>query len=212
MYIPNPGNFTGEQVTDYMGGDNGAVEGNSSGVNYNISYSVSDGGGYHRHPPVMIDAEPPHETYPRRGAQAVEFALLSPVFVGLILSICNWGLYFQNSMTVASATATGARAGAIATAGDSDDTTNGQCSTCGTTAADVDPELLSSQGISGTATVNASLVDIGGGTCGLHVNVSVAQTRSPAAGAFVPGTMTSCMTVAMDNGVARLHDRVETGC
>ena len=38
----------------------------------------------------------------RRGAQAVEFALLSPVFVGLILSVCNWGLFFQNSMTVAS--------------------------------------------------------------------------------------------------------------
>jgi Flp pilus assembly protein TadG len=45
MYIPNPENFTGDQVTDYMGGDNGAVEGNSSGFNYNISYSTSDGGG-----------------------------------------------------------------------------------------------------------------------------------------------------------------------
>jgi len=45
MYIPNPENFTGDQVTDYMGGDNGAVEGNSSGFNYNISFSTSDGGG-----------------------------------------------------------------------------------------------------------------------------------------------------------------------
>jgi Flp pilus assembly protein TadG len=139
---------------------------------------------------------------PRRGAQAVEFALLSPVFVGLILSVCNWGLYFQNSMTVASATATGARSGAIATAGDSDDTTAGQCSTCGTTAQTSIQNLLSSQGITGTATVTTSLVDIGNGSCGLHVNVSVAQTPIAGSWGFVPGTMTSCMTVAMDNGVA----------
>jgi hypothetical protein len=45
LYIPNPEDFTGDQVTEYMGGDNGAVEGSSSGTNYNISYSTSDGGG-----------------------------------------------------------------------------------------------------------------------------------------------------------------------
>jgi Flp pilus assembly protein TadG len=138
----------------------------------------------------------------RRGAQAVEFALLSPVFVGLILSVCNWGLFFQNSMTVASATAAGARSGAIATPGDSDDTTNGECSTCGDAAEDAIENLLAAQGISGTPTVATSLVDIGGGTCGLHVNVSVAQTPVAGNWGFVPSTMTTCMTVAVDNGVA----------
>ena len=147
----------------------------------------------------------------RRGAQAVEFALLSPVFIGLILSICNWGMFFQNSMTVASATASGARSGAIATAGDSDDTTNGECSTCGPAARTAIQTLLSAQGISGTATVNTSLVDIGGGTCGLHVNVSVAQTPVAGSWGFVPGTMTTCMTVAMDNGVAGCTTTL-TGC
>ena len=147
----------------------------------------------------------------RRGAQAVEFALLSPVFVGLILSVCNWGLFFQNSMTVASATASGARSGAIATPGDSDDTTNGECSTCGTAAEDSIENLLSAQGITGTATVDTSLVDIGGGTCGLHVNVSVAQTPVAGNWGFVPGTMKTCMTVAMDNGVAGCTTTL-TGC
>ena len=45
LYIPNPENFTSEDVTDYMGGDNGAVEGSTGGTNYNVSYSTSDGGG-----------------------------------------------------------------------------------------------------------------------------------------------------------------------
>jgi Flp pilus assembly protein TadG len=147
----------------------------------------------------------------RRGAQAVEFALLSPVFVGLILSVCNWGMFFQNSMTVASATASGARSGAIATAGDSDDTTAGQCSTCGPAARTAIQSLLTNQGIKGTATVNTSIVDIGGGTCGLHVNVSVAQTPVAGNWGFVPSTMTTCMTVAMDNGVAGCTTAL-TGC
>jgi Flp pilus assembly protein TadG len=147
----------------------------------------------------------------RGGAQAVEFALLSPVFVGLILSVCNWGLFFQNSMTVAAATASGARAGAIATPGDSDDTTNGECSTCGSAAENSIENLLSAQGITGTPTVSASLVDIGGGTCGLHLNVSVAQTPVAGKFGFVPGTMKTCMTVALDNGVAGCTTTL-TGC
>lgn len=148
----------------------------------------------------MICSTPPRRD--RRGAQAVEFALLSPVFVGLILSVCNWGMFFQNSMTLASATASGVRAGAITVPGDSDDTTLGECSTCGPAAQNSITSLLSAQGISGTATVATQMVDIGGGTCGLHVNVSVAQTPIAGSWGFVPSTMTSCMTVAMDNGVA----------
>jgi Flp pilus assembly protein TadG len=147
----------------------------------------------------------------RQGAAAIEFALLAPVFVGLILSICNWGMFFQNSMTVASATATGVRAGSIATPGDSDDTTLGECSTCGPAAQSSIRSLLSAQGISGTPTVTTQLVNIGDGTCGLHVNVSVAQTPIAGNWGFVPTTMRSCMTVAMDNGIAGCTT-VLTGC
>jgi Flp pilus assembly protein TadG len=45
IYIANPENFTGDEVADFMGGDNGAVEGTTSGTMYNVSFATEEGGG-----------------------------------------------------------------------------------------------------------------------------------------------------------------------
>jgi Flp pilus assembly protein TadG len=45
IFIANPNDFTSDDVTDFMGGDNGAVEGTSSGAMYNMSFATEEGGG-----------------------------------------------------------------------------------------------------------------------------------------------------------------------
>jgi hypothetical protein len=45
IFVANPNDFDGAVVTDFMGGDNGAVEGTSSGAMYNMSFATEEGGG-----------------------------------------------------------------------------------------------------------------------------------------------------------------------
>jgi Flp pilus assembly protein TadG len=45
IFIANPENFTGDEVAEFMGGDNGAVEGTTSGSMYNVSFATEEGGG-----------------------------------------------------------------------------------------------------------------------------------------------------------------------
>ncbi len=47
-----------------------------------------------------------------RGASAVEFAIVLPVLILLIFGIIEFGLYFRESLTIASAAASAARTGA----------------------------------------------------------------------------------------------------
>ncbi len=54
-----------------------------------------------------------------RGAAAVEFAIILPVLVLLVFGIFEFGMYFRESLTIASATASAARTGA--TMGDRDE-------------------------------------------------------------------------------------------
>jgi hypothetical protein len=45
IFVANPNEFNGDEVADFMGGDNGAVEGTSSGAMYNMSFATEEGGG-----------------------------------------------------------------------------------------------------------------------------------------------------------------------
>ena len=45
IFVANPDDFNGDEVADFMGGDNGAVEGTTSGTMYNVSFATEEGGG-----------------------------------------------------------------------------------------------------------------------------------------------------------------------
>lgn len=45
IFVANPEDFDGDAVADFMGGDNGAVEGTTSGAMYNMSFATEEGGG-----------------------------------------------------------------------------------------------------------------------------------------------------------------------
>jgi Flp pilus assembly protein TadG len=55
-----------------------------------------------------------------RGAAAVEFAIVVPVLLLIVLGVIDWGYYFYMESIIANCAREAARAGAIAPSGDED--------------------------------------------------------------------------------------------
>ncbi|MGO4360840.1 TadE/TadG family type IV pilus assembly protein [Terrabacter sp. RAF57] len=112
-----------------------------------------------------------------RGASAVEFALVAPVLLALVLGIIEFGNWFNQQITVTSAAREGARAYAIHY---SESTFN--LSTVVTNAA---------PGVGG---VTATVGGVASGTCPAGSTVTITTTKSfsslTGAFTFLPSTMT----------------------
>lgn len=68
-------------------------------------------------PPTGRAAVPPR---PRRGAYALEFALLLPIWVMIVIAIVDFGWLFTHIAVLASASDQGCRSGALVDPGDQD--------------------------------------------------------------------------------------------
>src|SRR5262245_18185650 len=60
----------------------------------------------------------------RRGGAAVEFALVMPRFMGLVMGALDYGYFFYSSQIVTNAAREGARAGVLANPGDTSGATS----------------------------------------------------------------------------------------
>jgi len=83
----------------------------------------------------------------RRGSNAVEFALLMPLFVALLVGTMEYGWYFGQEATLGNAVRQGARAGAVAQAGQ-DPVARAQHATA---------QVLQEAGFTGTVHVEAAV-------------------------------------------------------
>jgi len=133
----------------------------------------------------------------RRGAQAVEFALLAPVLVAVTGGVVDYSWYFSERQTVLAAARDGARAGAIV---DSEFGT----SPCAVAEAQA-TQALSTAGLSsGSATVRATTVPLAGGDTAIQVEVEL--TFQPLMG-LIPTPDEHVVT-----SVQRLEDQLNAGC
>ncbi len=89
------------------------------------------------------------ERRPERGSAAVEFALILPLFMLLVLGSLDWGYYFFVTQVVTNAAREGARAGTL------DPTDDSLAVSDATSTAST---YLTKAGLTGTAQVNATLV------------------------------------------------------
>ncbi len=120
-----------------------------------------------------------------RGAAAVEFALVLPVLLVLVLGAIDWGWYFYVREVVTNSAREGARAGSV-------DATGATLTTAQAAAtAYLDGVSLAASG----RTVGATLVDVtlSSGTTVHTVRVVVSYPVGPITGftSFIPATMTA---------------------
>ncbi len=106
----------------------------------------------------------------RRGAQAVEFAMLAPVLVMLTGGVVDYSWYFSERQTVIAAARDGARAGAIV-----DSEYDG--TPCSVAAASTQ-EALTASGLALDADgeISVRTVSLGGGDLAIEVEIDIAYT------------------------------------
>ena len=127
----------------------------------------------------------------RAGSNAIEFALILPVLMSILLGIAEWGWYFNHQLAALNALREGARTGAVTLQEDDP-----------TSAAETRARAaLTELGLDGTgATVTATL---SGTTPDELITVQVAVTYDPLTGLIpTPGTLGGTLTM-------RLEDQVE---
>jgi Flp pilus assembly protein TadG len=92
----------------------------------------------------------------QRGAAAVEFALVLPLLMLLVMGTIDWGYYFFIDQVVTNAAREGARAGAVAAAS--------PASNPAQVARDTAQAYLTGAGLRGAGTVNGAPDNVGGGS------------------------------------------------
>lgn len=117
----------------------------------------------------------------RRGANAIEFALVMPVVVATALGTLDYGWFFLNQWQVVRATNEAVRFGAIQVPADSEG--QGSCALCVASATTVAKNRLANQGLTvSSQDVTPTIVTIEG-TCALQMTADI--THDPIVG-FVP--------------------------
>ena len=113
-----------------------------------------------------------------RGAAAVEFAIVLPIFLMLVFGAIDFGYYLYVTEIVTNAAREGARAGSVVALG------VGQDAVASKTASDTTKSYLTNAGLTKTATINAQTT--GAGT-DLSVDVAVSYPVGSLSGFFGTG-------------------------
>jgi Flp pilus assembly protein TadG len=138
----------------------------------------------------------------RRGANAVEFALVSPILIALLMAAVDYGYFYLRESLVENALRDAVRYGSVQSPSSSDLT--GHCTPCTSGAATVAQTELANLGITvTTAQVTPTIITItasGTNTCGLKLSPSPTITHSSLVGWVpVPSNYNLKVTMFMHN-------------
>lgn len=117
----------------------------------------------------------------RRGANAIEFALVAPVLMAMMLGVVDYGWYFFRESLVTNALRTAVRSGSILDPADGDGT--GECTPCSDRTAAVAVDSLGDLGITVTAAEVTPAISNLAGTCAVELSVTI--PHDPLVG-FIP--------------------------
>jgi Flp pilus assembly protein TadG len=106
----------------------------------------------------------------RRGANAVEFSLLLPVFVAMLAGLMDYGWYFWREALLINGMREAVRSGALQTPGASE--VNGSCGDCISAATSAATRALSEQGYSVEVEPEMLRVPASGTPCTYAVRIS----------------------------------------
>ena len=107
----------------------------------------------------------------RRGSAAVEFALVMPVLMAILMGIIDYGWFYLKESLVADALRVGVRAGSLQAPADED--ASGACSTCATLAAAVAAAELATHGVVVDPSEVTPTVEAISGTCALVLEPTI---------------------------------------
>lgn len=127
----------------------------------------------------------------RRGANAVEFALVLPVLVLMLAGTVNWGYFMFQEESVADAYRHGAMVGMMSTPSSP---SSGACSNCLSDAEAAAHLDLTAAGITASPTENSSMCTANGTSCAIKMKPTIAFTPLMS---VVPMPSTFNVTVVM---------------
>lgn len=133
-----------------------------------------------------------------RGSTAIEFALLAPVLLVILLGMLDYGWYFFQEGLVTNAIQQGMRAGALQIPDPADAV--GECSTCQSIAAEAIVAELATLGLTVSANQVTPTVEAIGSTCALVLQSELGH--APLAGLVPLPTFYNVRVVAFAQSVS----------